>query len=45
MGFRKGAYARVWEAENKGKYSVANISVSKKIRKQTSMRQSSKINL
>lgn len=30
MGFRKGAYARVWEAENKGKYSVANISVSKK---------------
>ena len=30
MGFRQGAYARLWSAEDKGRYSLANISVSKK---------------
>lgn len=30
MGFRQGAYARVWSVNNEGKYSTANVSVSKK---------------
>lgn len=30
MGFRQGAYAKVWSAEDKGKYSVGNISISRK---------------
>lgn len=30
MGFRQGAYAKVWSAEDKGKYSVGSVSVSKK---------------
>ena len=30
MGFRVDTYARVWKVENKGKYSVARISISKK---------------
>ena len=30
MGFRQGAYAKVWKTENKGKYSTAQISISKK---------------
>lgn len=30
MGFRQGAYARIWSVENKGKYSVCNMTVSKK---------------
>lgn len=30
MGFRQGAYAKVWRAEDKGKYSVGNISISRK---------------
>lgn len=30
MGFRTGAFARIWSVESKGNYSVANISISKK---------------
>lgn len=30
MGLRNGAYAKVWSIENKGKYSEARISTSKK---------------
>lgn len=30
MGFRQGAYAKLWKVENKGNYSVAQISISKK---------------
>lgn len=30
MGFRQGAFARVWSAENKGKYSICNVTTSKK---------------
>lgn len=31
MGFREGAYARVWSAEKgKGNYSVCNLNISKK---------------
>ena len=30
MGFSVNSYARVWSVEDKGKYSIANISVSKK---------------
>lgn len=30
MGFRQGAYAKVWKVEDKGNYSVAQISISKK---------------
>lgn len=30
MGFRQGAYAKVWRVEDRGNYSVAQISVSKK---------------
>lgn len=30
MGFRQGAYARIWSVDDKGKYSVANISISRK---------------
>lgn len=30
MGFRTNAFARVWSVENKGNYSVAKISISKK---------------
>ena len=30
MGFRQDAYARVWDVKDKGKYSVARISISHK---------------
>lgn len=30
MGFRQGAYAKVWRVEDRGNYSVAQISVSRK---------------
>lgn len=30
MGFRQGAYAKIWSIENKGNYSIAGLSVSKK---------------
>lgn len=30
MGFRTGAYAKVWAVENKGNYSVVELSTSKK---------------
>lgn len=30
MGFRQNAYARLWSLDDKGKYSVANVTVSKK---------------
>ena len=30
MGFRTGAYARIWNIDNKGKYSICNISISKR---------------
>jgi len=30
MGFRTGAYAKVWKIENKGNYSVGQISISRK---------------
>lgn len=30
MGFRQGAYCRVWQVEDKGNYSVARVSISKK---------------
>ncbi len=30
MGFRIGAYAKVWEVNDKGNYSEAKISISKK---------------
>jgi hypothetical protein len=30
MGFRQGAYAKVWRVEDKGNYSVAQISISRK---------------
>lgn len=30
MAFRNGAYAKVWEISNEGKYSKARISTSKK---------------
>lgn len=30
MGFRQGAYARLWSVDDEGKYSTANLSVSKK---------------
>lgn len=30
MGFRQGAYARIWKIEDNGNYSVAQISVSRK---------------
>lgn len=30
MGFRQGAYAKVWSVENKGNYSVGNVSISRK---------------
>ena len=38
MGFKQmdskgyGGYARIWSIENKGKYSLANISTSKKVK-------------
>ena len=38
MGFRqadasgKGGYARLWSVENKGKYSIAKISTSRKVK-------------
>lgn len=28
----RGGYARIWSVENKGKYSLANISTSKKVK-------------
>lgn len=30
MGFRNGAYAKIWNSEDKGKYSVVELSTSKK---------------
>lgn len=30
MGFRQGAFARIWSINDEGKYSTANVSVSKK---------------
>lgn len=30
MGFRQDAYARVWSVENKGNYSTARLSISRK---------------
>jgi hypothetical protein len=30
MGFRQDAYARVWSAENRGKYTTCRVSISKK---------------
>ena len=30
MGFRQGAFAKVWKFENKGNYDVAQISISRK---------------
>lgn len=30
MGFRQGAFARIWSVNDEGKYSTANVSVSKK---------------
>lgn len=30
MGFRQGAYAKIWRVEDKGNYSVAQVSISKK---------------
>lgn len=33
MGFRNDAYAKVWKVEDKGKYSVCQVSISKKNKK------------
>lgn len=30
MGFRAGSYARIWSVDDKGNYSVAKMSISKK---------------
>lgn len=30
MGFRQGAYAKVWSIEDKGNYSIGQVSVSRK---------------
>ncbi len=30
MGFRQGAFAKVWRVEDKGNYSVAQVSISRK---------------
>lgn len=30
MGFRQGAYAKVWNIEDKGNYSVGQVSISRK---------------
>lgn len=30
MGFRKGAYAKIWSIEDKGNFTKVNLSVSKK---------------
>ena len=30
MGFRQGTYARIWKVEDKGNYSVAQVSTRKK---------------
>lgn len=30
MGFRQGAFARIWSVNDEGKYSTANVSVSRK---------------
>lgn len=30
MGFREGAYAMIWQVEDKGNYALAKISTSKK---------------
>lgn len=30
MGFRQGAYAKIWKVEDKGNYSVAQVSISRK---------------
>lgn len=30
MGFRQGAFARIWSVNDEGKYSTANITISRK---------------
>ena len=30
MGFRQGAYAKIWKIEDKGNYHVAQMSISRK---------------
>lgn len=30
MGFRKDSFARIWSVEDKGNYSIANVSISRK---------------
>lgn len=30
MGFRQGAYAKIWSVNDMGKYSTANVSISRK---------------
>ena len=30
MGFRQGAYAKIWSVEDKGNYSICSLSISKK---------------
>lgn len=30
MGFRQGAYAKIWRVEDKGNYSIAQVSISRK---------------
>jgi len=30
MGFRTGAYAKIWNVDNKGKYSIVELSTSRK---------------
>ena len=30
MGFHAGAFAKVWSVDDKGKYSIANVSISRK---------------
>lgn len=30
MGFRQGAYAKIWEVTDEGNYSTANVSISRK---------------
>ena len=33
MGFRIGAYAKVWEVNDKGNYSEARLALAKRINK------------
>lgn len=30
MGFSAGSYAKIWQVEDKGKYSIAQVSISRK---------------